>query len=420
MTACKFGTLMIFVSVALGLAACGPAGPRRGGDGPSDPSHEIPMGEISENGTPENETPIGEISENETPENGTPGNETPENEPAAVAAGFDFELETNLVWEIVWQSSKSSNYAGDKSSEHHEGVLRISLGQPKTIAGIQGFAVSASGDIPKNSRATSWKYLANDGGRILGSENGSTWITLFDAVTGVWPEGGFFNTFTKGSLAEATSLGGGRWRAGMSASQDNCEYFSGIGTICGGDMDSNMTRYDYFTAGIGPSGYEDKYSESDWSSGGNWSYSSSASGTLGAFVQIDPWTLGDDSCGGLWLCSCAVGDQSCLQSCWNNASATARVQDLAGTDCIEKTGCSGASCYTKCSAEFAGCMNPRTCAGWTWCAMTSDGDCTSMLDKNAEQKIKALGYCGDNNGWCEDGSCFKECASQWTACMNDW
>ena len=52
--------------------------------------------------------------------------------------------------------------------------------------------------------------------------------------------------------------------------------------------------------------------------------------------------------------------------------------------------------------------------------MTSDGDCTSMLDKNAEQKIKALGYCGDNNGWCEDGSCFKECASQWTACMNDW
>ena len=59
----------------------------------------------------------------------------------------------------------------------------------------------------------------------------------------------------------------------QSASSSNCEYFSGVGTICGGDADESLTVREFYKEQIGPVGFFKYAAYSDLSGTDGWSSS---------------------------------------------------------------------------------------------------------------------------------------------------
>jgi hypothetical protein len=117
--------------------------------------------------------------------------------------------------------------------------------------------------------------------QILVSEDGAGFVILFDAKFGAWPGSGFFTRFPSEKLFEANPgtirnnyLDDSALVVSQSVSTSNCEYFTGVGTICGGDADENLTVREYYKESIGPVGYY-KYSAYSALSGfDGWSSSS--------------------------------------------------------------------------------------------------------------------------------------------------
>ena len=100
-----------------------------------------------------------------------------------------------------------------------------------------------------------------DNNRVLGSVDGNSLSVIFDAQTGYWPGGGFFADFGSSSLVQGSSstisndyISMSTVRIGFSDSQSQCEYYPGIGNICG-DSSYNWTENDHFVPGVGPVGY---------------------------------------------------------------------------------------------------------------------------------------------------------------------
>lgn len=125
-------------------------------------------------------------------------------------------------------------------------------------------------------------YIAIDGNKVITLDAArSTKTIIFDAMTGSWPGSGFFVNFPSSTLFEATLgtisndyINESAYQVGESSSSSNCEYFPGIGTICGGDYDENLIEREYFLPRVGPAGLYTLYSISDWSSpDGGWSSS---------------------------------------------------------------------------------------------------------------------------------------------------
>ncbi len=181
--------------------------------------------------------------------------------------GFDFILAKGDFWDFDVNRSGMSGFG--TYTWNYDGRIRILLGDPIIIDSIQAFTVILSGDT--NMLSTRWKYLAMHELQFLGSENGNSLTVLFDGGSGMWPGSGFFGTFSSTTLYQARKseinnkfLSDDALLIGASTSQSRCRYYSGIGTICGGDADINVSHYEYFKEGIGPYGHYDHSSYMDY------------------------------------------------------------------------------------------------------------------------------------------------------------
>ncbi|MBU0675880.1 MAG: hypothetical protein KJ950_14680 [Proteobacteria bacterium] len=243
-------------------------------------------GSSSTNPTPDNGTT--------TPDNGNPGGSTDTNgstdptpadpEPTTtppVYSGFNFSLSEGDFWEFSWDYYYQSYAQGSGTkTKNDSGKFWVVLGTPKTINGITAYAVDIYGDSSVTGEtddfAPRWTFLALADNVLLGSTNGLTLQTIFDAQAGKWAGGGFFTSISSDTLVTAGSgtinndyLNQSAIKTGRSSSQSQCEYFPGVGNICG-DESYNYTENEYFLGGIGPLGYY-YYNTASYSGGGFYS-----------------------------------------------------------------------------------------------------------------------------------------------------
>jgi hypothetical protein len=200
-------------------------------------------------------------------------------------SGFDFALQQGDFWEFGWDYSNSYTAAYNSSSSSYHSRFRITLGAPITNDGTTFYEMLISGNTKAGDSkdlTPRGKYLAVSGNRILTLDaSGTTQKVIFDAAAGSWPGSGFFTVFPSTTLFQATPstisndyINQAAFRVSESASSSQCQYFSGVGTICGGDYNENMDEREYYLVGIGPAGFYSHFSMSDLSSpDGGWSSS---------------------------------------------------------------------------------------------------------------------------------------------------
>ncbi len=192
-------------------------------------------------------------------------------------AGFDFGLNEGDFWEYQWDYSSSSAYSGGGSSGSLSGVFRITLGKLSVVDGMTVYPLVVSGNNRQDVDGVSsfisprWTHIAVHDNQIMVSSDGSTFETVFDANSGRVIGFGFFDELSATNLFEIANgtisndyISGDAYVVSDSASESNCEYFPGYGTICGADVsvDYTMMRREYYQEGVGPVGYYYHYSAS--------------------------------------------------------------------------------------------------------------------------------------------------------------
>lgn len=198
--------------------------------------------------------------------------------------GFDFALSEGDFWQFQWDYKNSywDSFSGG-STTTNSGTFRITLAGARQIAGVTAYEMIVTGKTKAsdyNDFAPRWKYLAVHNDQILVSKDESTLTVLFDAEKGIWPGSGFFTTFPANTLFTATPgqinnkyITGAALVVRESSSQSQCEYFPGIGTICGGDYDEDLDAREYYRENIGPIGYYSYSSIADMTNQYPWSSS---------------------------------------------------------------------------------------------------------------------------------------------------
>ena len=211
--------------------------------------------------------------------------DTPTETTTPTVAGFDFTLQQGDFWEYGWDYHSSYTAATGSSSSGAASHFRITLGTPKVVDGITFYEMLISGNTKSNEYGDltpNGKYLGIANNQLVTlAADGTTQRVIFDAGTGVWPGSGYFTTFPDTTLFAATSstisnnyLNEAAYRVSESTSSSQCEYFPGVGTVCGGDYNQDMDSREYYQAGVGPVGYYAYFSMSDLSSpDGGWSSS---------------------------------------------------------------------------------------------------------------------------------------------------
>lgn len=182
---------------------------------------------------------------------------------APAFSGFDFPLSAGTFWEFKWDSHEESWAQGSSSSISDEtGRFWVVLGPAATIQGVNAHEVKIYGDT-RGKFGPRWKRLSLAAGKFGGSVDGAAVQTIFDSATGRWAGGGYFVAWPNNSLIVAsngnissrnTIITGSAIVTGRSSSQSQCEYFPGVGNICG-DSSYNLDEKEYFRSGVGPIGY---------------------------------------------------------------------------------------------------------------------------------------------------------------------
>lgn len=184
-------------------------------------------------------------------------------------AGFDFSLAAGDYWRFGWDAMRSSFAQGSgTTSETKTSQFQVKLGSPTTIAGVQMYPIQLSGNPAAIvngdpvSLAPRWLYVGMDSSRVLGSTDGATLTTVFDANSGKWGgDGGFFTVFPASTLittqpmafSNAYITDGAAVRAGRSTSKSQCEVILGI-TFCGDDAQT-FTDEEFYKQDVGPIAY---------------------------------------------------------------------------------------------------------------------------------------------------------------------
>jgi hypothetical protein len=199
--------------------------------------------------------------------------------------GFNFPLQQGDFWEFGWDYSHTYTSAHSSSSGKYNSTFRVTLGAPMTVNGTTFYEMLISGNTVAGDRANvkpNGKYISVSDNKILVLDSGgANQQTLFDGQTGFWPGSGFFAQFPESTLFTATLstisndyINSAAYKVSESDSSSQCQYFPGIGNICGGDYNENMDEREYYYEGVGPVGYYSHFSMSDWSSpDGGWSAS---------------------------------------------------------------------------------------------------------------------------------------------------
>lgn len=153
----------------------------------------------------------------------------------------------------------------DTTNAKSTGTFTIYLIDSTLIEGITGYQVECSGDYidhDNHDYRPRWKYLAVYEQKILGSEYGSTWEVIFDAMSGVWQGGGFFGKYSDEMDIKATPytinndyIQTSCYIITQTAEEGGCTYYPSVGqTICPGDTEWTYREYEYYKGGIGPIG----------------------------------------------------------------------------------------------------------------------------------------------------------------------
>jgi len=195
-------------------------------------------------------------------------------------SGFDFSLQEGDFWEYVWDYSQSTTSSSGTSSESDIGVFRITLGAPVQIDNVSAFPLIVSGKVVDPGSFTyvsNWTHIAVSGNQILASADGTSLEVIFDANTGTWTGGGFFDPVDPSREVSAYEdtvdnqfVNTSAYRIGSSSSQSLCETIAGF-TVCSNDESFTITEDEYFKEGIGPLAYE-FYSSSTYTGGGYTTY----------------------------------------------------------------------------------------------------------------------------------------------------
>ncbi len=186
---------------------------------------------------------------------------TPTPDPTPVISGFNFTLSEGDFWEYKWDSVKRITDASGTDIDNDNGRLRLTLGTPTQINGINTYKLIVAGNSTQYSSnfLRAWKYLAINNNQLLGSKDGLTLEVLFDGMTGYWPGTGLFNSFSNLVVATQSTIDNNYITSpaisiSNSSSSNQCEYFPGYGTICTGDVDSTLREKEYYLPNIGPVG----------------------------------------------------------------------------------------------------------------------------------------------------------------------
>jgi hypothetical protein len=227
-------TSAILLVLVTGLfTACG------GGGGGSDPAPTTPTTPTnpSNPSNPSNPTPTGiQLS-------------------ALFQQGSYIEFAVNTETTTFVQPSSTSS-----SSDF--GIFRVMLGAPTTISGATVFPITVSGDADVGgiNFAPRWTHMGIRNGSLVGSANGSTLQTIYNAETPTAVSAGFFITF--GATENVTPSNGtftaeyntlAAVLAGHSSSSGGCETFFTI-QICS-DSSTSFSETEYYKDGVGPIGY---------------------------------------------------------------------------------------------------------------------------------------------------------------------
>ncbi|NQW20044.1 MAG: hypothetical protein HQ477_04875 [Chloroflexi bacterium] len=207
-------------------------------------------------------------------------------------AGYDISLSKDDFWRFKWEwvDQNCAQRSGCKTTKD-EGVFQVTLTDPWEINGITLFRLVTTGSDSYTDDATTrtfsprWQYMGIDGDRIVVVKEksaNSPFVTLFDARTGKWAGSGFFTErLSDDELVEARAgqlstshqfaswegVEVGPWHSvGTASSQGKCETIEGR-KICPREESFDYTESEYYRPGIGPFGYEFRYS-SVFSGGG--------------------------------------------------------------------------------------------------------------------------------------------------------
>ena len=184
---------------------------------------------------------------------------------------FAFKFQSNDYWEFDWKKTIGTFSISGSGSSTTTGKFRITLTQPAIISGDTGYRAVYSGDTSNfNGGETRWKFLALRANQILGSSDSMNWVILFDPQTGQWPGTGFFIMSGSTVLFQSSSKNG-LYTVSKSTSTSNCQYFSGVGTICGDQPSTGVSESESFSTAKGFQGFQYTSSYSTLSSGGDYS-----------------------------------------------------------------------------------------------------------------------------------------------------
>jgi hypothetical protein len=183
--------------------------------------------------------------------------------------GFNFSLNQGSYWQYGWTVKTNSWVAGSNPiSTTTTGTGTVTLGTPTTIQGVVAYPITVAGAFPSGI-SLSWKYIAITNSRIMGSNDGSTRVDIFNAWTGANAGGGFFvpypSTQISGAYRSAMSTtyysNANTYALGQFSNSGGGTYFPDIGTIYSGDPTS-VAKTEFFAPGIGPVGFTYHYSQS--------------------------------------------------------------------------------------------------------------------------------------------------------------
>jgi hypothetical protein len=178
-------------------------------------------------------------------------------------SGFDFALSEGDFWEYSWDYYKNSWSQSGGSTTNDSGTFRVTLGATKEIDGVTAYEVEVTGKTGNSDEdfAPRWKYLAVEDNTILGSEDAATLLTIFDGQTGAWPGAGYFTSISSSALVTGNDgqidndyITESCVVVSQSDSEAQCEYYPGVGNICG-DSSFSWTENEYYKEAIGPIGY---------------------------------------------------------------------------------------------------------------------------------------------------------------------
>lgn len=269
--------LLLLMTTAVAFSACGDSVPEAQLDSRTPGTSGTPG--ITGSSTPPDTT--GSAS-SVRPAVSPPPSPTPK--PVLKHPDMVLDLKPGDFWDFRWEfSDQSCSQGRGCSTGTDEGVFRVTLGASRTISETAMFPVSVTGkhlaDDGAVDLAPDWKFIGVADTRLLASD-GFSLTTIFDALDGEWTGSGFFSRFgdRETHVARPTSIGTqsfaewGGVRSGpaisvvRSDSESMCEVIEGR-RICPRDQAFSVAETQYYREGVGPFGYNHRFSAS-FSGGG--------------------------------------------------------------------------------------------------------------------------------------------------------